>query len=124
MEEKYHSRCQLIAGSFAAGFLAADELAHLQKIPSNEPEWRAIESAKEKLAKSFEAVQPELNGDLGTVTAVEFSIHMKQIEKGLSHNDISEVRIGANKLQEMMLRDGLIAIAHECGGDLPKGGKQ
>jgi len=40
---------------------------------------------------------------------------MKQIENGLSHHDISEVKIGANKLQEIMLRGGLIAIAQECG---------
>jgi len=115
MAEKDYSKCQLLAGSFAAGFLAADELAHLQQLPSTEPEWKSVEAAKGKLAKSFEAVQPELNEDLATVTAVEFSIHMKQIENGLSHHDISEVKIGANKLQEIMLRGGLIAIAQECG---------
>jgi len=114
MEEKGYSKCQLIAGSFAAGFLAADELAHLQQLPSTEPEWKLVEAAKGNLAKSFKAVQPELNEGLATLTAVEFSIHMKQIENGLSQHDISEVKSGANKLQEIMLRGGLIAIAQEC----------
>lgn len=124
MGEKFHSRCQLIASTFASGFTAADALSHLEQLPYTEAGWKLVETAKEKLTKSFKAVQPELNSDLGTVTAVEFELHMKQIGQGLSHHDISEVRSGATKLKEMMLRDGLIAIARECGGESPKGGKE
>lgn len=102
--------CRLIASSFASSFLAADELAHLQQAPTSETDWKYVEKAK----KQLEVAVSSLQSHMGEEVATEIGVGFGHIEQGLSYHDIIEVHNGAERIQEVLLREGLIAIAQEC----------
>jgi len=103
--------CWLIADSFARSFLAADELAHLQEVPTSETDWKSVEKAKKQMEVAISSLQAHLGEEAATTMGVGFG----KIEQGLSYHDIVEVHNGAEKIQEVLLRDGLIAVVQECG---------
>lgn len=103
--------CRLITSSFASCFLAADELTHLPQCPTCEADWKKVEAKQKELEASVSSLQAHLGEEIATAIGVGYG----RIEQGLHYHDITEVNEGAQKIQEVLLIEGLIAIAQECG---------
>jgi hypothetical protein len=107
-EARGNQTCRLLTGAFADCFLVADELIHTQL--EGKPIFEVC-----TLLKNLKNGISSLQAHLGKKAATTLSIGLSKVEQGCSAGDIIEIREGASKIKETTLKEGLIAIAEECG---------
>ena len=98
--------CRLLASSFANAFLTADKLVHLDP----ETDWTYIQGLK----SDFMQIIGTLQAHLGDEIKIKLGVELGKVEQGISTHDLLEINFGAEKIQKIILSDGLVAIVEEC----------
>jgi len=92
--------CRLITSSFASTFILADEIAHGEIPKRFDPTLRASVGV--------------LQAHLGTEPAALLGVRLEDLEQAIKNRDIDLLHSSAEGIQEIIFREGLIAIAEEC----------
>jgi hypothetical protein len=118
-ELRGNTTCRLISNSFSTAFLSADYFAHLQPPSVADIEAKLAEDidwdfAKVKLGRINEALNT-LQAHIGQDPGAHLAVAADELSQGIKNKNIDRVNSAAEIIQEITLKEGLIAITQECG---------
>lgn len=119
-EMRGNATCRLLSGSVASAFLKADIFAHLQppEMPGFDREARLAYIHWDGLSenrRSLDAVLNTLQAHIGKDPGTHLAIAADELRQGVENKDILRINSSAEIIQEIVLKEGLIAISEECG---------
>lgn len=118
-EMRGNATCRLISNSFSTTFLSADYFAHLQPPCASDLEAKLAEDidwdfANIKLVRMNDAINT-LQAHIGKDPGAHLAVAADELSQGIKNKDIDRINSSAEIIQEIALKEGLIAISEECG---------
>jgi len=100
--------CRLLATTFADIFMLTDDMVHT--IDLEKEDFQIYQKVMPVLRAAISSLQAHVGED----AAVLLGVKIEDLSQAIENYNIFQLHASAGKIQETILREGLIAITEEC----------